>query len=291
MSKSIDYIVADPAGNVTILVLSPTDRADYQTVAHALLEACPEAEQVGYILPEADYPRMDMCGLEFCGNASRAFAFYDAVQHDPFLTELKVQVSGCDHPLQAWIDAGPDKQGTAMIQMPVPTDIEDITIPLPDEFTELAGRQTVSGRLVHMDGISHLIIDTISDAAIAKAGRSTMDNLFSVIRDCAYEMTGMDFPAFGVMFVDREADRMTPVVYVRDVDTVYFEGSCASGSTAAAFAMATSDLKEQDQVSYTLRQPAGSLHVDISGEAGEAKEIRLSGSMGLSEVRQLIIEE
>ena len=86
MSRTIDLVVLNPAGNTTILVLSPTDRSDYAEVANKLLEMdfgeqCPWAdsvkgEQVAYALDDpAPLPAMEMCGLEFCGNASRAFAY------------------------------------------------------------------------------------------------------------------------------------------------------------------------------------------------------------------------
>ena len=292
MKRTIDPIIADPAGNITILVLTPVDRSDYQRVAHVLLEEYPQAEQVGYVLaagPDDAYPRMEMCGLEFCGNASRAFAFYEAICQEPPVKEIDVQVSGCDHPLHAWLEAD-GREGVAKIQMPVPTDIENIEIRIPAYFSDFADGDRIKGRLVHMDGISHLIISSISRAAILEAGRERMNELFVTIRDSAYEITGIDFPAFGVMFVDREADHMTPVVYVRDVDTVYFEGSCASGSTAAAYALAVTDLERSDFVSYRLNQPAGTLYIDIAGEGGRAREIRLYGSISVSDVKELEIE-
>ena len=112
MNQTLDYFIADPAGNTTILVVSPVNRTDYQRIAQLLLEHHPEAEQVGYIISpqsclepapdageynevqkkaqeaaaaaaKAGLPRMEMCGLEFCGNASRAFGYYAALQQDP----------------------------------------------------------------------------------------------------------------------------------------------------------------------------------------------------------------
>ena len=70
---TIDYLVADPSGNTTILVLTPVAKAQHSSLAAQLL-ALPgiEAEQVGYVSREAGKPlRVDMMGGEFCGNASR----------------------------------------------------------------------------------------------------------------------------------------------------------------------------------------------------------------------------
>ena len=106
MKRSIDYIIADPEGNTTILVLSQVEISDYQAVAKQLLEQEPQAEQVGYIKTDenGDPVSMDMCGLEFCGNATRAFGFYRSLLSDPPATELSLNVSGCDHPLKSWIE-------------------------------------------------------------------------------------------------------------------------------------------------------------------------------------------
>lgn len=52
MSKKIDIVVAYPSGNITIMVLTPTDRNDYKKVAQKLLDMKElNGEQVAYILP------------------------------------------------------------------------------------------------------------------------------------------------------------------------------------------------------------------------------------------------
>ena len=90
MTRGIDLIVFDPAGNTTIMVLTPVPRSEYADTAKRLLEidfdehcswrGTAYGEQVAYIVPEDDSgrnePIMEMCGLEFCGNASRSFAYY-----------------------------------------------------------------------------------------------------------------------------------------------------------------------------------------------------------------------
>ena len=61
---TIDYLVADPSGNTTILVLTPVAKAQHSSLAAQLL-ALPgiEAEQVGYVSREAGKPlRVDMMG-------------------------------------------------------------------------------------------------------------------------------------------------------------------------------------------------------------------------------------
>ena len=331
MKRSIDYIISDPEGNTTILVLSQVEISDYQTVAKQLLDQQPQAEQVGYIkTDENGCPvSMDMCGLEFCGNATRAFGFYRSLLTDPPARELSLTVSGCDHPLKGWIeppekagaedgldagaedglDAGGGKWakdpdgyicGRVRVEMPVPTEIEPVTIPINEEFADLAGRlvgtaPSIQGRIVHMDGISHLVIPGASDDVIRAEGQENIGKLFRDIRDYIYETNTRDIPAFGVMFVDNAADRMNPIVYVRDVDTTYFEGSCASGSAAAACAQATIDMAAgagsvMQMYTYRYRQPAGTLCVDVATKDGSIRGMQLYGGVRQSDVLQSEVE-
>lgn len=329
MKRSIDYIIADPEGNTTILVLSQVEISDYQAVAKQLLEQEPQAEQVGYIKTDenGDPVSMDMCGLEFCGNATRAFGFYRSLLSDPPATELSLNVSGCDHPLKSWIEP-PEKIrgreaggcakdadgyicGRVRVEMPVPTEIEPVTIPVSEELAALAGRlvdggagkgaadsadaaSPLQGRIVHMDGISHLVIPGASDAVIREEGQENIGKLFRYIRDYIYKTNTRDIPAFGVMFVDDAADRMTPIVYVRDVDTTYFEGSCASGSAAAAFAQATIDLTDNGSAiqmfTYRYRQPAGTLCINVYTKNGSISGLQLYGGVRQSDVLHSEVE-
>ena len=274
-NTAIDYILADPEGNRTILVLSPVDRPDYQRIAQLLLEECPEAEQVGYIKDPVvhegnEMPHMEMCGLEFCGNASRAFAFYEAMRHDPPLDEILVKVSGCKEPLRAWIDRD---NSSAKIQMPVPIGMKQISIPIAAGGNN---EREVTGNLVEMEGIAHLILMDVKPEP----------DIFDSIRKYVYE--NMDeYPAFGVMFIDVASDMMTPVVYVRDVDTTYFEGSCASGTIAAAYSMnATCCVPVRTHV---FKEPEGTLSVEVHIDSGRISKMLLEGGVGLSDARTMIV--
>ena len=64
---TLDYLVADPSGNTTILVLTPVPKEQHSSLAAQLL-ALPgiEAEQVGYVSREAGKPLRDARG-EFLG--------------------------------------------------------------------------------------------------------------------------------------------------------------------------------------------------------------------------------
>ena len=300
MTRKIDLVVLNPAGNTTILVLSPTDRSDYAEVANKLLEMdfgeqCPWAdsvkgEQVAYALEDpaisadpavpAPLPAMEMCGLEFCGNASRAFAYYRvAACGDGEATcgdgeaacgdgeavdgkkELQVQVSGCRHPLKAAVDVA---GAQSRIEMPLPVEIKTVD-------TAPAG---VDGEypLIDLDGITHMVMVGVEPSA----------ERFERIRKFIYEEVSPEMEAFGVMFINEDTGLMSPVVYVRDVDTTYFEGSCASGTTAASVAKAIGEA--DGTYSYRFRQPAGTLSTEVTKAGGKITGITLGGLMEMSDV-------
>lgn len=277
MGKEIEYVTADPAGNKTILVLTEVSRDDYQNVARKLLESDPEAEQVGFIKEKGrggyeELPYMEMCGLEFCGNASRAFAYYEATKEEPPMEEITVCVSGSDKPLNVKVDVDAHR---SMIEMPVPVGMRRLEIPVEykTEDGEIA-HLDVTGNLVEMEGIAHFVV---TDVPAEK-------EIFQGIKEYVYKEVD-DFPAFGVMFLDISSDIMTPVVYVRDVDTLYFEGSCASGSVAAAYARnATCCVPVRTHI---LNQPAGTLEVEVHVEKGKVSKMLLDGDITISEKHRL----
>lgn len=286
MREKINVMMANPAGNGTILVLTPVPRERYAEVAGKLLQIdfrkCAGAsgsgspfapgtfteevyrkeikgEQVGFVLEDLRDPEsgkmvagIEMSGMEFCGNAFRAFAYWKAMGARPPLREVTGRMSGYDGILTAQIDP---ERAEARVSMPLPVSVT------PYESHE------AEGVLVDLGGIAHLILKD----------REPSGELFGSIRK-QFER----FPAFGVMFLDTKRETMTPVVYVRDTGTTYFEGSCASGTTAAAAVRA---LESPDGTyRYSFRQPAGTLEAQVTKEAGEVRKIWLSGRVEVSDI-------
>lgn len=276
MKRKIDLIVFDPAGNTTLMVLTPVQKEEYAEVAKKLLEIdfgpdcswrdVAYGEQVSYVL-EGNAPRMDMCGLEFCGNASRSFAYYrvmflgEGEESGDGRKKIEVSVSGCDYPLTAVVD--PANQDS-VIQMPLPAEVRMID-------TAPAG---VEGEhpFVIFDGISHLVIK----------GEEPDADKFARIKDYFYKEIDPGMDAFGVMFINEEKDLMSPVVYVRDVDTTYFEGSCASGTAAASVAKAV--VETDGTYEYVFRQPDGTLYSAVTKEDGGFTEVKLGGIIEMTDI-------
>ena len=286
MKKNIGVTIADPAGDTTIFVHDRFDRRDYAAVANQLLKMKFDGkmgEQVSFIL---DCPtcgraqgKMEMCGLEFCGNASRSFALMKAKEFvrdgltPEGLTTVSVDVSGVNEILDIEVDT---LSSYTKIKMPSPVRIFDEVI-----FGTLA-------RIVDFGGIMHIVLKDI------EASRETFDRYRDYINE------RYNPPAMGVMFWDTVKKQLTPVVYVSDVDTTYFEGSCGSGSTACAVAFGMECGIGEHR--FTFAQPAGAIEASciikkadpLSGPAVfnglELEKVFIEGPVWLSEEYRVEIE-
>lgn len=258
MKKAIKIILANPAGNITIFVLDPVERKNYAKIANQLLSMNKlNAEQIAYV---KDQKNMDMCGLEFCGNASRAFALLSAMEQgiDKPVT-ITVNVSGSDKPLDVFVDP---KTNFAKIKMP-----QYLGAYVLDHSPIYEAKGSI---IVDLGGITHLIVHGISPS---------MDNFKTLSKQLIEKY---DPPACGVMFMEEDDKHMTPVVYVRDVSSTYFEGSCASGSAAASIAFSLN--KSDGKYTYRFIQPAGVVISSVEIKNGDINAVCIEGHVEFSEV-------
>jgi diaminopimelate epimerase len=248
----LSYILADPSGNTTAFVLTPVARESYGPLARQVMAAL-DAEQVAFVHDD----RMDMMGGEFCGNASRSFALWQALHTEdglslrPFTGQqtVTVRVSGAPHPLEV-TPRGDGQTLRAAVSMPLPLRV----LPLADPSL---GPVT----LVEYPGISHLVLEggapDDGDLAAARALLTALD---------------ADSGCFGLLYTD--STHMRPLVYVRDTDTLIWEASCASGTCAVAAARA---LAQKTDLQLELFQPGGSLTAKAHLQNGQLTALTLDG--------------
>ena len=251
----------DPAGNITLLVMTPVPKEDYQTIAARLL-AIPEldAEQVGFLVPprQDGVIRLEMMGGEFCGNALRcAGLYYAASQGFRRSRTFPVEISGYDAPLPVQVNP---LTGQVTAEMPLPKEI------LP---CELFGQPA---KAVRIPGILH----TISQVETQPPEEE--------VRQALRKLTETyDVPAAGIMFWQFRKRTMKPAVYVRDTDSLYYERSCASGSTAVA-AWSALNARKDGQHKLDIRQPGGVISTTAAVQNGKLQRITIGGKIDLGPV-------
>jgi len=250
----IDYVFLDPTKNMTILVETPVPVASQPLCAARLMELEPSAEQVGFLSAgdERCDLRLRMAGGEFCGNAAMSAGTLYCVRKG--LTRCRVRVSGAAAPVTVEIAPLADGSFAGTVEMPRPLSVGTVTLPLAEGTAELP--------LVRFGGIAHLVTERHFDKPQAEE---------YVRRWC----TILQEDALGLMELEPEAGRMTPLVYVPGADTLFWENSCASGTTAAGCCLAW---QKGMEITAELRQPGGVLGVT----AAPGKPPLLRGNVRIS---------
>ena len=137
--------------------------------------------------------------------------------------------------------------------------------------------------LVRMEGISHIVIRP--DSAFAVLAQQKEHAAGAVRKWCAE----LETDGLGLMFLKgsgREYE-MTPLVYVPGSGTVFWEHSCASGSSAVGMYLAR---LSNEAVSISLKEPGGFLTVlsdPVSGDTSIIGHVRLMGKYSPDESDRL----
>lgn len=147
--------------------------------------------------------------------------------------KLQIRVSGTDQILDAWVD----RKKFVWATMPIP-------IPLRVE-------KKADCSIVPLDGITQVV-------TLAPSPRLNQNQLKTVgYRLLETLSLTRSVPAAGVMFVSRKNDMIVidPVVWVRDIGTLFYETACASGAAGVGIVEALK--KRRSLKSESILQPSG----------------------------------
>lgn len=233
------YIIAAAGGNETaIQVLEKRMNRDFYEKVGSELMANTEhlgVEQMGFLIPSEMH--FEMSGGEFCGNAARAVAILFA-QHlnEP---EFIFTMSGFDGQVRAKVSFKNE------IQAEVECFFKDMNTSVQIFDTEKYGIL----KIVDLGGIVHVIVDQPFPKE-----KEEYTNIHNEIR----ALLGLnERSAVGVDWIEQTDSGivMHPVVWVKSIDSFFYETACGSGSISVA---AISGERQ-------IIQPSGeSIFVDIS---------------------------
>ncbi len=256
-----EYILYNPTGNITALVTSTAAPEERAGIAREILRKERTAEQVGFLSESAGADiRLDMACGEFCGNGAICAAFHKYLA-DGCEGESKIVVSesGTDSPVNVTIRPSESVyEGT--VKMPGPFHMNQLTFNI--------GGKIIAFPAVFMPGIAHIILQSpTSDWPVSPEQAERL--ITGMASQCGTE-------ALGIMFYNPGTAVLRPLVYVADIDSLYWEGSCASGTSALGyFLAATGALAPWDNL--VVSQPGGSLCVS-SPKPGD---VYITGSVEL----------
>ncbi len=260
----IEYSYIDPTGNITILVESDVSANEYAAVAKRLMDAEKECEQVGYVKKSKTCDiGLDMAAGEFCGNATMSAAALFCDNEGLKCGEKRrvtVESSGADDPVVVDITREEDNGSyRGCVKMPVPRGI------IKRRF-EHSGRK-YDLPVVDMNGISHIISSSeeigLPDEQIEDALKMWWEDIRS---SCLGIILADNVSGSGDSSVYAD---VRPLVYAPDVETCFWESSCASGTTALFCFMNDSDKTVKRLVA---REAGGELAVSRSEDGAPVLE-------------------
>ena len=301
--KIIEYVVMNPSNNITILVISDVeDECDYWVLAKRLLGLEPTAEQVGFLQydDESDII-LNMAGGEFCGNATMSAAVYYGILHDVNNGNVVVKSSGANELVNVHIKKNNEWEG--IVEMPKPLEICEVDFENGESYP-----------VVFFKGIAHVIVDrkviacgNDGEKKLLDDDKSFDNNKILISDSLKKEFENkikewckcLEIEALGIMFCDfgdLKFDStnnsksfvpmevlMTPFVYVKSIDTLYWESSCASGTTAVGeYLLDMTNSKDK----INVRQPSGTI---LSVEKTTDGKLLLTGKVKLLYKKSIMI--
>lgn len=210
-----EYEILNPSGNITALVTKYVPREKYKEISNEIMKNNPNIEQVGFLKKYSNSIfRLEMAGLEFCGNASRAFACFLVKEKYINTEKFEISVTGYDNLIGCIVEKkGEDYFSTIDLKFLKPI----------DDFIENKTLNDQKISVVYLPGISHTFLDQ-------RRFKFDEDNCLKEAKKIIPQLNLINLPAVGVIWFD--GNQINPVVYVKDIDSLFYENSCGSGSIA-----------------------------------------------------------
>ena len=213
MKKEFTYYLYSPSGNDTALVEDINiEKSIKKKINDKIMKLHPNIEQVGFVSAEKNDYRLVMAGGEFCGNATRCAAYYYLEGKQG---TIKISVSE-----NLILKSGIDEQNKVWSQMPIYNGNDVISI-LDEGIAS-----------VTMQGIKYIIIDE----KVSREYLKDKKNLKAFSMDFIKKYKIKDSKAIGVIYKEKIDNKLKihPVVWVKAIDTLFYETACGSGTTAVA---------------------------------------------------------
>ena len=263
LNENYQFYIIRPGGNDTALingiVLNSQKRKEINDL---IMQFYPNVEQAGFVELNPVNPQLMMAGGEFCGNATRSTA-YLALNGQP--GQVEISVFGVKNKLIA----GVDQNNNAYAKMPV----------YPDPTRVDKDNQNRDSWIVEMEGITHYVtfdtreIDGLNPEQIKIIGNKKIK-----------EKKLDNFSAAGVIYVTqtkktKNGFQIKPVVWVRNIDTLFYESACGSGTTALGLVLAKNN---NSGIKVPVVQPSGmTIDIEIDFDGKEFKSAQIKGPIEL----------
>ena len=255
--KNFKYKILNPGGNKTALVVNKNySNYEKKIINNIILKENKDVEQVGFI--SYKLKNLEMAGGEFCVNATRC-AIWEYLNHN--FGELNIKVSGC----QERVKGGIDKQGNVYAKIKINKKISDLIL--------------VNEKLnyVQLDGILLAVINEDNSKDYIEELKTDQEKAKIKLKEIMRKINSSQ-NAVGIILTENNGKdiKIYPIIWVKTIDTLFYETACGSGSLAVAI------YKNyiQNIRNFKILQPSGySLKVSLNVCLDYIKEAIISGKI------------
>ena len=240
--KYFKYKILNPGGNKTALVIGNNYLENEKKLINVyILRENKDVEQVGFISNIEN--KLEMAGGEFCVNATRC-AIWEYLENKE--NRIEINVSGDKNKIDGWID----KQKNVYVKLKINKEKTKI-INKEENFT-----------FVNLDRILLTILDEDNSIEFIQKIKSdeekTKDELKKIMKRFKTKQN-----AIGIILLEKNNEKLKifPIIWVKTIDTLFYETACGSGSLAVAiYKNYTENIS-----SFEILQPSGySINVKLN---------------------------
>ncbi len=245
-----DYKIYIPSGNPTALVIGLNNLDNRKSINDELMKKYDFVEQVGFI--NTKKYELIMAGGEFCGNATRCAIKYYLNGKEG---NIKIKVSGVPRKLLGGID----KDNNVWVNMPI----------IKGDYQKSVKVINKTRMIIKLYGITHVVIEE------KVSNKGIKEYTYNILKE--YDLLNEE--ASGVMFINKNNNviNLKPIVYVRDINTLFYETACGSGTTAVGI---YESIKNKQDIDINILQPSKKLiNVKTKINNNKLMNVRISGEV------------
>lgn len=258
MKKDIDYKILNPGGNKTALVNGNEYTEDQKKLINdMIMNENPDVEQVGFLSKTEN--RLEMAGGEFCINATRC-SVYEYLKGK--VGEIELSVSGTDKVLRGRVL----ENGKVEVKLNIDKKISDL-VETKGDFV-----------CIKIDGILIAVLDEEKSKKYIEKLRKNEEETKKELKQIMIEKINTTDKAVGIMLLEKSSDKikMNPIVWVKQIDTIFYETACGSGSIGTAIF----NYLRSNQEEIEIIQPSGySIFVKLETKEESIENAIVSGAV------------
>ena len=253
--EEVEYKIFNPGGNKTAIVIDKNyDAFEKREINNYILRNNTDVEQVGFISKTQN--ELKMAGEEFCVNATRC-AIWNYLNGNE--GEIEIQVSGYSKK----IIGGITSDRCVYVELPINREV--------DKFVET----NYVFNFVKLEGILLAVVNENYSKIYIEKLHENEEYLKSYLKEIMKEFQTVE-KAVGIVLLEKENEKVkiNPIIWVKEIDTLYYETACGSASLATVI---YKNCIEKEDVSEIIQPSGNSIFIELEQEDNIIKTAIVKG--------------